>query len=378
MRRPYILPLAAAIVLTPALIALVPQAIDMTRLLVAQDDPVALADRAVAESLSAQRAREEIEEALAAGDVELAQSFIALAQEKGIPVDPVLVTRIADANSASANAVRAGAHFVRGLVTGEPNDLAEFAGTATGDLFVFGDIRDAAREGGRMIAGEKADELILGLACAGLAITAGTYVTAGAAAPARVGLSLVKAARKTGALGARLTSWTTRSLREAVDTAAVGSAVSRASLLQPAVAVRAVRDGVKFQKMEKLIAAAGDLARLQRAGGTRAALDGMKVAEGPRDLSRLARLAESKGIKTRAILKLGGRAAIALMIGAYQVASLLLWAVSALLGFCAFVKRAAERATENYLRHCKRRRALLLASAASVPLPEVASLGSSL
>ena len=41
-----------------------------------------------------------------------------------------------------------------------------------------------------------ADELVLGLACVGLAITAGTYATLGATAPARVGLSVAKAARK--------------------------------------------------------------------------------------------------------------------------------------------------------------------------------------
>ena len=32
-------------------------------------------------------------------------------------------------------------------MTGEPNDMAGLAGTTLGDLFVFGDIRDAAREG---------------------------------------------------------------------------------------------------------------------------------------------------------------------------------------------------------------------------------------
>ena len=66
-------------------------------------------------------------------------------------------------------------------------------------------------------AGEKADELVLGLACVGLAVTAGTYATLGAGTPARVGLSVVKAARKTGRLGARMATWIGRSVREVVD-----------------------------------------------------------------------------------------------------------------------------------------------------------------
>ena len=55
-----------------------------------------------------------------------------------------------------------------------PDDLAGLAGTATGDLFVFGDIRDAVRESGHLLRGEPADQFILGLACAGIAVTGPT------------------------------------------------------------------------------------------------------------------------------------------------------------------------------------------------------------
>ena len=98
--------------------------------------------------------------------------------------------------------------------------MAALAGTAVGDLFVFGDIRDALREGKRLASGEQADELVLGLACVGIAITAGTYLTFGAAAPARVGLTLVKVARKTGSLGAELAGNIGRMVRQAGFTGA--------------------------------------------------------------------------------------------------------------------------------------------------------------
>ena len=74
-----------------------------------------------------------------------------------------------DANSASA----AAGSFASGLITGEPKDMAGLAGTALGDLFVFGDIRDAVREGSRYVSGENYDQLILGLSVVGIAITAG-------------------------------------------------------------------------------------------------------------------------------------------------------------------------------------------------------------
>ena len=101
------------------------------------------------------------------------------------------------------------------------------AGTALGDLFVFGDIRDAVREGSRLAKGEPADELVLGLAGVGLALTAGTYASLGAGAPARVGLSVLKAARKTGRMTAQMGEWLGRSLREVVDWSALRRAVSK-------------------------------------------------------------------------------------------------------------------------------------------------------
>ena len=66
-------------------------------------------------------------------------------------------------------ALRRAAELIRegNLNIVRPEDLSGLAGTAFGDLFVFGDIRDAVREGTRLATGQQADELILGLACVG-------------------------------------------------------------------------------------------------------------------------------------------------------------------------------------------------------------------
>ena len=96
------------------------------------------------------------------------------------------------------------ASFARGFVTGKPEDIASAAGMLTGDLFVFGDMRDVVREGWRGLRGEEVDTLVLGLAGTGIAVTAGLYASAGLAAPARAGLSVVKAARRGGYVGAPL------------------------------------------------------------------------------------------------------------------------------------------------------------------------------
>ena len=355
MRR-MILPLTAAALLATATCLVLPRAQESYALLSAQDDPALLADIAVAKALSAPVAQTEIENALGVGDAELAASFVELARDRGIAVDPELAARVDAANGTGAQVVRAAASFGHGFVTGAPDDLAGVAGTATGDLFVFGDIRDAVREGVHMARGEPADELILGLACAGIAVTAGTYATIGAGMPVRIGLSVVKAARKTGRLAAPVAEWMTRAVREAIDTKALGTALSKVSITAPAAALHVVRDAVKVDRAQGVVTMMRDVGRIQSKAGTRAALEGLKFSEGPRDVARVARLAESKGGKTRAILKLAGRAAIALTVAVVDLVSWVFAAFCTVLGFCSAVKRTTERTTERYLRWRKARR----------------------
>ena len=168
------------------------------------------------------------------------------------------------------------ASFARGFVTGKPEDVASAAGMLAGDLFVFGDVRDVVREGWHGLRGEEVDKLVLGLAGTGIAVTAGIYLSGGLAAPARAGLSVVKAARRGGHIGAPL--------------------------------VRLL----KVETREGLVQFASNLGKVQSRAGMRGALEGLKIAEHPQDVAKLATLAAAKGGKTRAIVKLLGRGAIVL------------------------------------------------------------------
>jgi hypothetical protein len=69
----------------------------------------------------------------------------------------------------------------------------------------------------------------------------------------------------------------------------------------------------------------------------------------------MARLAAAKGGTTRAIVKLLGRAAIVLTASAFELATWLLWAAFALLGFCASCKTAVERLTQAHINRRKLR-----------------------
>ena len=356
IRLPIVFFIVAGVAFATAAVPLAPRGIDAEAQLAVQDNPEALADRALDRVFNAELATREIEAALTADDADLAKSFLDLAQERGVPLAPELVKRVEEANSAAAAAMRAAGSFAKGLITGEPDDVVGLAGTAIGDLFVFGDIRDAVREGSRWANGEQADELVLGLACVGLAITAGTYATFGAGSPARIGVSLVKAARKTGRLSVQMGEWLSRTLRQVIDWNALKRAFGNVALAEPAVAVRAARQAVRADRAEELIKVATNIGRVQTRAGTQAALDGLRIAQGPADVARIARLADKKGGKTRAILKTLGRGAIALTLGTFHLAMWLFWAILTLFGLVSSMKAAVERATQRHLERKKERR----------------------
>nr|WP_316231955.1 hypothetical protein [Bradyrhizobium sp. SZCCHNR1051] len=349
--------------------AIWPHAYGAGAIIVAQDEPARLSELQIASVLQNDPARivRNIEDALAAGDPDLAESFVALAQDHRVALDEALIQRVSDAVAAEKAPGSVAKRFASGLVTGQADDVASLSGTVAGDLFVFGDIRDAVREGKHLVMGEETDRLVLGLATAGLAVTAATYASVGTAAPVRAGLTLVKDARKVGRLGEGLAAWAGRSAREVVDAPLLQQAVASGSVLRPGQTATAIRAAFRAEKAGALVRLAKDVGRVTEKAGTRGALDSLKLAEGPKDIARAARLAEAKGGQTRAILKLLGRGALLLTAGAFNLALWLFGALMTLLSFVASLKAMAERSTQAWLDRSKRRRLRQMQAAAVRP-----------
>jgi hypothetical protein len=318
---------ATATVLVLCFVGTAPCAIEAIRTLAAGDDPVQLADLALDRTFNAVAADREIRTALAAGNPELAQSFLELARERAVATNPDLASK-ADADMEAYSSLGSTAwRFARGVVAGDPDDMAGIVGTAVGDVLVIGDVRDAAREGMHMLRGEEPNRLVLGLSLGGLAVTAGTFASFGLAAPARAGVSIIKAAGKTERLGARL--------------------------------LRLVR----WEKPAALAELATDVGTIEAKAGGRAALEAVRLAEEPKDVAKFARLAVAKGGKTRAILKFLGRGAIVAAASIFDLVLAILTAAANFIVFCAVLKWRVEHATRRVIRWRKARRARLAAVA---------------
>ncbi|WP_213770409.1 hypothetical protein [Bradyrhizobium sp. dw_78] len=354
-----------------------PHARDAAALLAAQDDPGALSDIQITSALRNNDfvITGNIEAALAAHDADLANSFVDLAQAKHIRLDDRLLRRVGDAVDEQNSAPHVAKGFASGLLTGNADDVASMSGTVAGDLFVFGDIRDVVREGKHLAMGEETDRLVLGLAAAGLAITAATYVSAGGAAPVRAGLTLVKDAGKAGRMGEGLTLWAGRSARDIVDMPMLENAVESASVLRPGQTATAIKAAFRPEQAAGLVRLGKDVGRVGEKAGLRGAFDTLKIAEGPEDVARAARLAESKGGQTRAILKMLGRGALLLAAGAFDLTLWVFGAVLALFGLLSSIKATTERLTWSWLNHRKARRLRKqMAAVALAPDPPLAGV----
>jgi hypothetical protein len=375
MRRQRIsLALIGAAASAAVLLALWPHAREAAALLEAQDDPAQLSDLKLDSALGNPRlVADNIDAALAAGDADLAGSFVELAREKNISLDDEQARRVADAVTDANSSAHFAKNFATGLVTGNADDAASLSGTVAGDLFVFGDIRDVVREGKHLAMGEETDRLILGLATLGLAVTAATYVSVGGATPLRAGLSLVKDARKVGRLGEGLAVWAGRSAREVVDTPVLRHAVAEGSLLRPTQTASAIGAAFRAEKAGALVRLAKDVGRVGERAGVRAAQDTLKIADGPKDVARAARLAAAKGGKTRAILKILGRGALLLTGGLIDLALWIFSALLALFGVLSSIKATTERATQAWLDRRKAKRLRLQVAAVAIREEAVAS-----
>jgi hypothetical protein len=324
-------------------------------LLMGADDPVAVSDfrlRSEADAHFRSRTEAEIVRALAAEDADLATSLVAVADERGLPPSGELRARVDTAQRRQDSTAHQAYQFARGFVVGEAQDGASLAGTVAGDLFVYGDVRDLIREGNKYATGAETDHLVLGLAAAGLAVTAGAYATAGGAVPLRAGITLVKDARKAGRLSEGLGSWLGRSVRDAADSQPLTQSLSPAFAAGGGSAA-AFKTAFRAEKTGALFRALKDAGRIQSAAGTRAAMEAVRLAETPKELAKVARLAEAKGLRTRGVLKLFGRGALLLGSG---VVGLLSWVAGfafAVFGFFCSVKAMTERLTERWLRRAK-------------------------
>ncbi|GLK79306.1 hypothetical protein [Methylopila turkensis] len=288
-------------------------------------------DVAIARALDAAAPGDALERRVAAAldaeDVALARGYADLAGELGRPLIDGTRARLAAAEAPQAAAWRNARDAAFGFVTGEANGTAALAGALASDLTVIGDVRDLAREGARMARGEEHSELIMALSAAGLAATAATFATGGGAAPAKFGVSALKAARRVGTLTAEFTADLARRLFRTADARRVGGAEAAGG-----AAVRATRTGGGALDLRALAATGADFKAASAAAGAAETVRLMRFVRSGDDLADLAPFARRFGARSRAVAELVGRASLRAFRATTRLTELLLewlgWAIA--------------------------------------------------
>src|SRR6267154_2436204 len=96
---------------------------------------------------------------------------------------------------------------------------------------------------------------------------------------------------------ASTSQWAGRSARQIVDAPMLQNAVASGSVLRPGQTITAIKAAFRAEKAGALVRLAKDVGRLSEKAGTKGALDTLRIAEGPKDVARAARLAESKAAR---------------------------------------------------------------------------------
>ena len=260
----------------------------------------------------------EMDVALAAGDVDDAVLLKESADLAGVPLPQRQLDRLAAETTALARASRTALDCGRGLVLGSGEGAAGIGCSVVSDFTVIGDLRDLARE----LPKENPNDLIVGLAAVGLALELGTLVSLGAAAPAKAGVSVTKAAAKSGLISAPLA----RELR-----GAVGEAVDLNRLRRVGRADEA-KDLVRADGLARLTRPAGELKAVYDAGGWRATRQVLRISDSADDVADAARAARVLKAETAPVMRVLGKGALRgariIAKGAWRFVSALLAAIT--------------------------------------------------
>jgi hypothetical protein len=301
------------------------------------NDPVARADLELDHRLTPELVSQEVDVAIKGDDLDLAESFSELARERNLPLRSEQLDAIEALRTDTLG--RALRDFKDGFTQHDMRSGMAMSGAIAADVSGYGDLRDLAHEGGKWLDGQETDALVLGLAAAGLAITAATWTSLGAALPVRGGLSLTKALQKSGRLSKSLAGDLTRVAGAAIDRDALKASLAAASRFEFGAARNASASLLRPAAVAEMRQLGGDVATVYRRAGARGAQDVLAVAGSGPEVSTAARLAVVKGTKTRAILKVLGRGVLLAGSLSLTLAGWLLTLVGFFFALASFARR---------------------------------------
>jgi hypothetical protein len=230
-------------------------------------------------------------------DVATAESYVAVAEAQGLALSADVRQAYDDANGMGARALCLGTQAGAGFITGEGASAAHIGGAVLSDFLVYGDLRDITRQSYNYATGAEVDEFILSISGIGLAATAGTYLSAGLAAPARSAVSLVKLAKRSGRLTAKFAGYLTGSLKRVLPAERIVTVYKSSRFVDLPKSLAKSVDKAEMARLGKVF---DDLAAIGKGTDNVTAIRLLKHVETPADLAKMKTVAKVGGRQTLA------------------------------------------------------------------------------
>jgi len=253
---------------------------------------------------------QKILDALERDDVDDADMYVEIANFMNYELPPETIAKLDDAHALSATVVRSTYQFGEGFATGKGETTAGIAGAVTSDLTVVGDVRDIAAEGTKMLSGEEYSELILGLSVVGLGVTAATVATGGGGVVAKAGISLLKAARRTGKLTKEFAGTLTRLTTEAVNMPLLRKTLRSTDLTDLNRTQEVFSAYGRNVRAARLMPVLGRLGEINNTVGPAETVRLMRFVKTTENLDDVAGMTKRFGVKSRGIVELTGKTAL--------------------------------------------------------------------
>lgn len=217
-------------------------------------------------------------------------------------------------------------NFVGGFVSGKGNSGAGLAGAITADFTVVGDIRDLHTEHKKYQENQPVDKLVASLSGVGIGLTALTIGSAGTTAPAKVGVSVVKMAKKTSQLTIRFQKQILKLSRQVFDWDTFINASRQSKGMQNMV--RAAKSSYNPKAVRPIERLASQVNQIQNRTSVIDTVRMMRYVESTDDLRHLQKVTLKHGKNTKGYLKLLGKSVLRGGKILKKTAQFMIWTVS--------------------------------------------------
>lgn len=286
--------------------------------------------------VSVENVRQQVREAIARDDPADARMYLRLAGTFGYVLDPAeFATELQRLESPLHTARRNVNDFATGFLQGEAASGAGVAGALTSDFTVVGDARDLWEQYQLYAKGEPVNELVVTLAGVGVGLTAATVASAGAATPAKGGVSTAKLAARTGRLTPRFQKFLLKQGGDVFDYKAF-LLMARAEKNLDGLGKAALK-AYDPQAARAIKQTAEQLNNIRRSSSTADVLHLVQYVDDAGDLSRLEKVSLKYGQETKGVMKLLGKSAIGTVRVLRKSGELLISVASALISLIAFL-----------------------------------------